>query len=47
MSEQREDVRSEDWSGQVNEKYSHDSDRVDFSGDGLDTGVKVLGWCTR
>lgn len=37
-------IRSEDWQTEVNDPYSHDSgDRMQFSGDGLNTGVRVLG----
>ncbi|KAJ5114389.1 hypothetical protein NUU61_000148 [Penicillium alfredii] len=38
-----ENIRSEDWPEEVNAQYNTDNERVQFSGDGLDTGVRVLG----
>jgi hypothetical protein len=43
-SDRYDGIRSEDWQTEVNDPYSHDSgDRMQFSGDGLNTGVRVLG----
>ncbi|KAJ5591949.1 uncharacterized protein N7459_002318 [Penicillium hispanicum] len=42
-SEQDERIRSEDWPDEVNEPFTQDADRVEFSGDGLNTGVRLLG----
>lgn len=39
-TEDHEDIRSNDWP-EVN--VTHDYDQVHFNGDGLNTGVKVLG----
>ncbi|KAJ5675180.1 Sterol 3-beta-glucosyltransferase UGT80B1 [Penicillium maclennaniae] len=35
-------IQTEDWSEALSLPYSHDSDRLEFSGDGLNTGVRVL-----
>lgn len=40
-TEDHEDIRSNDWPEEVN--ITHDYDQVHFNGDGLNTGVKVLG----
>lgn len=46
-SEQNDVIRSEDWPEDVNTAYSYESDRMQFTGDGLNTGVRVLGlWTT-
>ncbi|KAJ5900019.1 hypothetical protein N7495_004763 [Penicillium taxi] len=43
--EHQKDIRKEDWSNELIEPQSHDTetDRVNFRGDGLNTGVRVLG----
>lgn len=43
-SDQDDGIRSEDWPTEFNDPFSHDSgNRLQFSGDGLNTGVRVLG----
>lgn len=41
-SEKDEGIRSEDLPGDANNASSQDSDRMRFSGDGINTGVRVL-----
>lgn len=43
-SDQDDGIRSEDWPIEVTDHSSRDSgEQMHFSGDGLDTGVRVLG----
>lgn len=35
-------IQSEDWVDNASQPSSHGSDRVNFNGDGLNTGVRVL-----
>jgi hypothetical protein len=42
-SMQQEGILSENWPEEVSEPSSSGSDRLQFSGDGLNTGVRVLG----
>lgn len=42
-SEQRNGIQSDDWPEETDGSYSLNGDRVQFSGDGLNTGVRVRG----
>ena len=42
-SDQSNGIRSDDWPEETDGAYSHDGNRVQFSGDGLNTGVRVRG----
>lgn len=42
-SEQTEGIRSQDFAKEDNELNQYESNRVDFTGDGLNTGVRVRG----
>ena len=43
-SVQDDGIRSEDWQAEVSDRSSRDSgERMHFTGDGLNTGVRVLG----
>jgi hypothetical protein len=47
-SDRYDGIRSEDWQTEVNDPLSHDSgDQMQFSGDGLNTGVRVLSTLSR
>ncbi|KAJ6010065.1 hypothetical protein N7522_005081 [Penicillium canescens] len=42
-SSRHEVIRSEDWPEEVSEPHSRDWEHMEFNGDGLNTGVRVLG----
>jgi hypothetical protein len=35
-------IQTEDWADGISEPSSHEGERMQFSGDGLHTGVKVM-----
>jgi len=39
-----EAIRSEDWPKEVDESHPKGPEEMEFSGDGLNTGVRVLSW---
>lgn len=42
-SSRHEVIRSEDWPEEVSNPHSRDWEHMEFNGDGLNTGVRVLG----
>lgn len=42
-SERRENIRSDDWPQELDERYFDESKQVRFNQDGLDTAVHILG----
>jgi hypothetical protein len=43
MSSQHGEIQTEDWPEDLNQPYSQNWEHMEFNGDGLNTGVQVLG----